>query len=357
MNNKLTLGDLSEGRNNNLNLLRLFASFMVMYMHSLALCIAQQERDIMFTLSFNKALSGQVAVDIFFIISGFLIYRSYDRSRNIGKYLRARFLRIWPLLGLFILATAFIIGPLLSTLSPQEYYASDLREYLANMAFASSYTRLPGVFTTHINWSVNGSIWTLRYEVICYLLVLALLPILKKRKELIAVFLLISAGVYLYFTFGFTEDHFFVVPREILVNLGRLSMHFEMGIAYYLYRKYIPMNAFVFVASIVGLIVGGYFLDYEIAFAIFGTYFILFIGFHDSKISRAYAKVGDLSYGVYILSFLVQQLVIEWMGVSPDGYQAVRMDPYINLGLSTLIVLPLAYISWHLFEKQLLKLK
>ena len=146
-------------------------------------------------------------------------------------------------------------------------------------------------------------------------------------------------------------------PREILANLGRLSLHFEMGILFYIYRDKIIMSRKKFLVSIAGLVAGSYFLDYEIVFALFGSYLIMYIGFHDSKISRLYEKVGDLSYGVYILSFLVQQLVIEYMGVSPDGYQAVRMDPYVNLGISTLIVLPLAYISWHLFEKQLLKLK
>ncbi|SDB53402.1 Peptidoglycan/LPS O-acetylase OafA/YrhL, contains acyltransferase and SGNH-hydrolase domains [Pseudobutyrivibrio sp. YE44] len=357
MNDKYTLGALSQGRNNNLNLVRLVASFMVMYMHSLALSIAAQQKDIMYTLTFHKALSGQVAVDIFFIISGFLIYQSYDRSRNIWKFLKARFLRIWPLLALFILSTAFIIGPMLTTLSREEYFAAGLKDYLLNLVFASSYTRLPEVFFTHIEFSVNGSIWTLRYEVICYLLVLFFLPIFSRKKNLVGVFLAASAAVYLYFTYVFVGDHFYMLPTSILVNLGRLTMQFEMGILFYLNRNEIPMKFKYFLIAVVGLIAGSYFFDYEIVFAIFGTYIVLYIGFSDWKISRWYDKVGDLSYGVYVLSFLVQQLVIEWIGVSPDGYAYLRMDPYVNLAISTVIVLPLAYISWHCFEKQLLKLK
>ena len=72
-----TLEKLSQGKDNNLNLVRLVAAFMVMYMHSLALCQANLEADIMYTLTFHKALSGQVGVDIFFVISGFLIYRTW----------------------------------------------------------------------------------------------------------------------------------------------------------------------------------------------------------------------------------------------------------------------------------------
>ncbi len=357
MENKNTLDFMSQGKDNNLNLVRLFAAMMVVYMHSFALCEGKLESDLMYTLTFHKALSGQVGVDIFFVISGFLIYRSYDRSNNIGKYLKARFLRIWPLLALFVLSTAFVIGPIISTLSPQEYFAGDIKGYLLNLFFYSNNTILPGVFAHHINHSVNGSIWTLQYEVLCYMLVLLLVPLFRKCKIMIFPLIALSAAVYLFFTYTWTQDSFFIVSRTILVNLGRLSLQFEMGTMFYIFRDKIVLSWKWFLLAVIGLAAGPYFIDYEIVFAVFGAYVVLYLGFNYYGVSKFYNKVGDISYGVYVLSFLVQQLVLDWLGVVPYGYRAPNMNSYINFIVSILIVVPLAFISWHCFEKHLLKLK
>lgn len=112
-----------------------------------------------------------------------------------------------------------------------------------------------------------------------------------------------------------------------------------------------------FVVAVIGIVATSYITDYEIAFSVFGAYIVMYLGFNYYMISRVYNKVGDISYGVYVLSFFVQQRVIDCMGEIPYGYRALYMDSYINLGVSILIVIPLAFISWHCFEKQLLKLK
>ncbi|MBR1622378.1 MAG: acyltransferase [Pseudobutyrivibrio sp.] len=358
MTENKTLEQLSQGKDNNLNLVRLVAAFMVMYMHSLALCQANLEADIMYTLTFHKALSGQVGVDIFFVISGFLIYRSYERNKSIWKYLKARFLRIWPLLAVFILSTAFIFGPMFSTVSRKEYFADPwVKEYLLNLAFISGRNRLPGVFAFHINQSSNGSIWTLQYEVICYILVIVFALLLKRSRKFVFAIIAISAAIYFYFNYGWTADSFYGLSKETLVNIGRLSMEFEVGVAYYLFRDKIILSFKLFLVAIVGIFACNYFFDFELSFALFGAYIVMFIGFGYYKLSLLYNKVGDISYGVYITSFFVQQRVIDVMGASPDGYQVLHMDPYVNLGVTTLVVVPIALLSWHLFEKQLLKLK
>ena len=352
-----TLKESSTGTDNNLNLVRLIAAFMVMYMHSLALCQANQEADLMYTLTFHKALSGQVGVDIFFVISGFLIYRSYERKNNVLSFLKARFLRIWPLLAAFILVTAFILGPAFTALTREEYFAGNISEYLLNLLFISGDNRLPGVFANHINKSSNGSIWTLQYEVICYLLVLVFVPLCKKYKKAIFALVACSAFVYLFFTYSPESESLIPLSRVALRNMGRLTMEFEIGAMYYIYSDKILLSFKYFLIAVAGIIVFPIFFDYEIAFAIFGAYIVMYIGFGYYGVSKLYNKVGDISYGVYVLSFFVQQRLIDILGKSPDGYQVLRMNPYQNLWLTTVIVLPLSFFSWHLFEKQLLKLK
>ena len=352
MTNKNTLENISHGTDNNLNLVRLIAALMVMYMHSLALSHAVQHEDVMNTLTFGRALSGQVGVDIFFVISGFLIYRSYERNNNIGKYFKARFLRIWPLLAVFIIVSALIYGPLITTVSTKEYFTDvSFRKYLLNLVFVSGKNHLPGVFDNHINQSANGSVWTLQYEVICYLLVVVFYPLFNKYKKSIFGTIAVSAFVYLFATYYLGN------ASGVAANMGRLTLQFQMGAMYYIYRDKIIMSWKIMLGLLAVMIPIMKFFDFEMAFAIGGAYLIMYIGFHYFKISKYYNRVGDISYGVYILSFFVQQRVIDYMGKIPYGYRARYMDPYVNFGVSLLIVLPLALISWHCFEKQLLKLK
>ena len=183
------------------------------------------------------------------------------------------------------------------------------------------------------------------------------LNLIKKHKKSIFAVIGISAFLYLFFTYGWNSDTFYIVSKERLSQFGRLSMQFEIGAMYYIYRESIIMDIKLFLGALVCHLALTYIFDFEIAFALFGSYLIIFIGFGYYFISKYYNKIGDLSYAVYILSFFVQQRIIDIKGISPDGYQVLRMDPYQNLGLTILIVLPLAFISWHCFEKQLLKLK
>ena len=189
------------------------------------------------------------------------------------------------------------------------------------------------------------------------MLVLGMVPLLRKFKKLIFVLVGLSTGIYLFFSYGWVEESFLFLSKTLLVNLGRLTLQFEMGVLYYVYRDKIVMSLKWFLIAVAGLVAGSYLFDYEIVFAIFGAYVVLYLGFNYYGISKLYNKVGDISYGVYIMSFFVQQIVIELLGEIPYGYRAYYMDTYTNFWVSILIVVPLALISWHCFEKQLLKLK
>ena len=139
------LGQWSEGRNNNLDALRLIGAVLVIFAHSFAI---HGLPDVM--PPFYKRHYGLLGVDIFFIISGcgFLITQSYLRSRNPIRFIWARFLRIFPALVAVTLFLTFILGPFLTTLYLKEYLTHPwTRTYLVGVLSlygVTKYTVLPG---------------------------------------------------------------------------------------------------------------------------------------------------------------------------------------------------------------------
>ncbi len=352
----MTLKDLSQDRHNNLNIIRLFASLLVLYMHSFSVCIGDQRQDITGILTGYKQLSGGLAVDIFFIISGFLICRSYDRSKSLWAYVKARFLRIWPLLFVVVCLTTFIIGPILTEHSLSLYFRSNWFGFFRNAFFINTYSMLPGVFNNHYNHSLNGSLWTLQYEVICYILVVLTAFLWKRFRATAPVFTLVLAGFYLYGTYISPIDVGFV-STDFVANFARLAMFFCMGMTYYRYQDYIHISWKLCLIAIAGLVLGTILTNFEIVFAIFGSYIIFFIAFQKMAVASWYDKVGDLSYGVYVMAFPIQQILVDTLGQPSEYYKTMTMNPYLNMVLTLAIVLPLSWLSWRFIESPCLRLK
>ncbi len=352
----MTLRELSSDRHNNLNIIRLVASLMVLYMHSFSVCISDSSGDITYFLTNHKQLSGGLAVDIFFIISGFLIARSYDRSKNLWSYVKARFLRIWPLLFVVVMITAFVLGPLASSCSLTEYFQPDLFKFLRNMFFINTYSYLPGVFNYHYNHSLNGSLWTLQYEVICYALVAITAFLWRKYKGTAPAFALILAGLYAYVTYG-TAFSFGPLSANFISNFVRLAMFFAVGMTYYSYEEKIKLTFRGFCLALAGLVIGILFFEFEIFFAIFGSYIIFYLAFQKHFVAGWYDRVGDLSYGIYIMAFPIQQLWLDIVGHPTEYYNTMTMNPYLNMVLTLLVVLPLSWFTWHYIEEPCLRLK
>ncbi len=353
----MTLREAAVDRNNNLNIIRLIASLMVVYMHSLAVSLGDQSVDIFYTLTNHKDLAGGIAVYIFFIISGFLICRSYDRSKSLGSYAKARFLRIWPLLFVVVIVSAFVIGPIASDYSAKDYYTHPLGylPFLRNLVFDSSVTSLPGVFSNQYNHSVNGSLWTLMYEVIWYILVVLLSPLWKKKRITGPILYTLLAVLYLC-NMLFNIDGTLYFSAEIISNFSKLGMFFSMGMCYYLYEDEIVLNIKYFAIAIVGLFAGILFANFIVTFSIFGAYIIFYLAFQKKYVATWYDKVGDLSYGIYIMAFPIQQVIVAILG-DESNWTTKSMNPYLNLVLTLIIIIPLSWLSWHYIEQPCLRLK
>ena len=120
---------------NNLNAIRLIAAFLVLFGHSFVFLGLPEP----LFLSWDHL--GPLAVYIFFTISGYLITESWDRDPHLGRFFARRALRIFPGLAICIVLSAFILGPMLTTLSLNEYFKSTITwNYLYNIALSINHT-------------------------------------------------------------------------------------------------------------------------------------------------------------------------------------------------------------------------
>jgi hypothetical protein len=141
-----TIAALLHGRDNNFNLIRFIAASAVLLDHCFALVAPDQAANAF--IDVEGLGIGRLAVDVFFIVSGFLVTRSVMTQPTLVDYAVARFLRLFPALLAACIFIAFVLGPLVTLASWHDYF-TDPRVWLFVPLTASLVTHsmtLPGVF-------------------------------------------------------------------------------------------------------------------------------------------------------------------------------------------------------------------
>lgn len=335
----MKISDKINFRENNFDFLRLLAALFVIQTHSHGL--SEIEGDLFNRISGYDSL-GRLGVNIFFIISGFLITKSWLDKPIVFTFFKKRFLRIFPGLCSAVIFGAFVIGPLVTSLSLKEYILNPQTfNYLQTMILVPplhfAFTSLPGVFVdNHTPNFVNGSLWTLFAEVIMYLLIviLGLLGIYKKRNIVILI-----CGVSILF--------YFFIP--ILTEFSKLGIFFLFGSIIYLFRDKIIFNnklAFLFFLlwvfsfnTSMGLFVNFFSL----------SYLIIYVAFIRIPLINNFSKYGDFSYGMYIYAFPIQQSILH--------FYSNNITLWSFSFYTILITFLVAFLSWKYIEKPSLKLK
>ena len=105
-----------DSRINNLDIIRFIAATLVVFSHSYPLTLGNNGSEPFAVFSNGQMTFGELAVSIFFVISGFLITQSYDRSKDLIYYMKARTLRIFPGLIFCVILTVFLLGPFFTRL-------------------------------------------------------------------------------------------------------------------------------------------------------------------------------------------------------------------------------------------------
>ncbi len=329
------------GRDNNLNAIRMAAAAAVLVSHAWPITLALA--DPLFGLTGQTG--GNFAVAVFFGLSGLLIARSFDRRRHLAHFILARLLRIYPALVLVLLIT--VIAGVFLTHLPTNDYASDpstWRYIPHNLRLYFPQYALPGVFADNPYGSaINGSLWTLFYEVACYgaVVVIGFLGALRNRWLALGV---MALAIVFHFVWPQIEDAGLPLPALLAIWLGpfsRLSLPFMLGTFAYVWREHIPLSGRI--AVLMWLPVP--FLAETGLMASFITLALLYTTFWVGLVPKgralAYNRLGDYSYGAYIYAFPVQQWLV-WLFPG--------MGPLTNIVLALPVTLVMAVMSWNLIE-------
>jgi len=342
------LSKYTNSRDNNFNLIRFIAASLVLYSHSFPLSGIPGEP----FLKYLGISGGAIAVDVFFISSGFLIASSFFKRKNIGSFIWSRILRIYPALIIAVLFCIFIVGLFFT----KEGWSSYLDNPITHKYFFKNITlffgveyALPSVFNENpYKNAVNGSLWTLPHEVKMYAYLASIGVILSYLKkitgyELIKISFLIIAICSIVIEF---LNHF--NPPSQGESFRLFSMFFT-GVAFYLWRDNIFMSLKIFTILLTILIVSLVSNEmFFIVYTILLPYLTLYIAYIPGGRIRSFNKFGDYSYGIYIYAFPVQQAV----AAAIPNISLITM-----VSISFIITFVLSFLSWHFIEKRFLKMK
>ena len=331
-----TIAEAWAGQRNNFNLMRLGAAWLVIYGHAHAITGIPGNDGIAWLTQLRSA--GAVAVDMFFVVSGFLIAASLERN-SVRGYLVSRGLRILPALLVCVALTTFVLGPLLSTAADYWRQPTTWNYLLVNTSLLLSRFQLPGVFEAHPLNVVNGSLWTLPNEARLYILLMFawLLGLLaaKRYTPLWALAMLVGYAL---------ARHYWPLPDHIQ-KYGECTAFFITGTLLWVNRERIRLSSIAVVALLaLFAALRGTNWSHLPYFALL-TYGTLWLGL---RVRLPMIRHTDLSYGLYLYGWPAQQLA--WMLPAGKGIGG-------NIVIATAIALACAALSWFLVERPALRLK
>jgi peptidoglycan/LPS O-acetylase OafA/YrhL len=354
---------LQKFKQNNFDLIRLFAALQVVIWHGAEhFGLLEETKTIHGTIiKFLECLPG---VPIFFFISGYLIYGSFERNNNLKKYFRNRFLRLFPGLWVAFIITLVILV-LTGFINSQNLFSKEnLFWYLTQVTIFQFFT--PEDFRGFGVGNPNGSLWTLFIEFSYYVLVPMLFLIKDKKWKIISIIALIILSLVYNFwynhTFRSSEEQLSIIQKLLGLNLIPYLFYFMIGVLFYIGRE-----------KIANLINGKFliwlpiYLAYYIIFSrmlewynqSYWPNFFGFIGivilaftvfsfaFSYRSLSHKILKGNDISYGVYLFHMPIVNLILH-LDLFP-GWKAVLV--------SFVVTIVISIFSWKLIEQPALKLK
>ena len=331
---------------NNFDLVRLAAALLVVYGHAYAIMPPQTYEDVMKVIGFAPA--HRVGLYMFFLVSGFLVTRAIEARRDYRFFIKSRLLRLVPGLCVSAVVTLALVAPYSSWHIVNTSHWRDAMLYvIANSTLFSPIAGVDGfgIFQNNpLPNVINGSLWSIALEARLYFLLLLLHAsgaLTSSGKIKTATYTLIAIGLFA------KSEWLGLRPDSVHLTC---AAYFYAGSLSYQLKHYIPTSPIVpatlFMSCLTIVLLSAQVPDELRRYIAHATvyFFVFALAFG----SRPISLPGDYSYGIYLYSFPIQQIIAaEFPNISPG----------LAFGLSMTIILPAGVLSWHCVEERALKLK
>lgn len=364
---------------NSFHLTRFVLAMMVILCHSYTLL---RRTTPLSALTGGLLNEGTLAVDGFLTLSGFLICQSAVRSKNALTFLGKRAVRVLPAFAFALVFSALFVGALafdgdvVTYLRQQENGPLSWMLNWLTLNVNPEQWGVAGVFTANPTASLNVSLWTIKFEIALYLLMaLLMLTTLNRHRAtyivcfaifLILRLLLIPFGVRVW---DVHDTRWWLLSHWNYDRLTQTGLFFFAGTILYAYRQQIPRRWYLAVIALMLLVMSGFFsfvparvdaaadqstrvlwqlaeLPLRLVYIAAVPYLVIYLG--ASPLCSGFSRLGDLSLGMYVYSYPVQQMLLfSWPGISP----------LLLFALTLAVVLPLSAWSWRFIEAPALRLK
>jgi peptidoglycan/LPS O-acetylase OafA/YrhL len=339
------LAQAFDPQRNALAVLRLGLAGVVAVAHGLAVGFGWQPH-------LGSTRLGDLAVDGFFVLSGFLVTRSYLRLGTFGRFAWHRVLRIMPGFWVCLVVTAVVAAPLAALLlerSPATVFtaAEDpaWRYVLVNAALPMLQYEIAGLTASNGETVFDGSLWTLQYEALCYAVVglLGVGGILRSRPAQVLVGIaVVWAAVLLQHAGAIPVD----VPLLANDQLLRFLLVFLLGAAACLFADRLPVGRRWALLSTTVVLLAAHLPDYRTVGAACFAYLCVYAMV---RLPLRWTPSWDLSYGLYVYHWPVQFLLLLAGGTA--------LGPVAFVATSVALGAALAAVSWLAVEAPALRLK
>lgn len=337
------VGDRASFGQNSFQLIRLVLAVAVLYRHSFDL-LATGHADVVLDLIPPRTHLGRIALCFFMVVSGFLVAHSWTQSAGWRDFLWRRVLRVYPGFVVASVLSAFVAAPLGSS-DPAGYLASvDVPGFLVNTLQLNKLSVPPSFLENPYPGPINGSLWSIKIEFECYLglMALALVGVFRRRALMLGLFglMLVAHAVQPYVPSGLDR----------YAHHLQLGTFFMAGVVANLYRERLGRTyGWLEVAALTTVATAILEVGFIELLPLTGTYLLLYLAYEPRLLRFRIGRRVDLSYGIYLYAWPVQQLLIQAFG----GW----LNPY-TLSVAALVGSGvLAWLSWTVVERPFLALK